>query len=49
MVMIAGAGARHGRFSSSEAEIDSDDWTAIDQRPGFDGHHGLSVLDGAQF
>jgi hypothetical protein len=49
MVMAVNTGGHYGMFSSSEAEIDSDDWTAIDQRPGFDGHHGLSVLVGAQF
>ena len=32
----------------SEVEVNSDDWTAVHQCAGFDGHHGLSILDGAQ-
>ena len=30
-------------------EVNSDDWTAVHQCAGFDGHHGLSILDGANF
>jgi hypothetical protein len=47
MLATASGGLQHGGFSGSEVEIDSDDWSEVHQCPGFDGYHGLFILDGA--